>query len=394
MRIDKTVSILGCRGIPGNYGGFETFAERLAVYLTEQGWAVTVYCQADNTKELYEEYWNGIRLIQVPSSDFGAMASVAFDWKAAVHAARESKLVLTLGYNTAIFGLLYRLRNVTNLINMDGLEWRRQKWKLPEKVWLYLNERMGCWLGNHLIADHPAIKTHLSSRVSGQKITVIPYCEDPVEVADVSLLKAYDLKPNSYALIIARPEPENHILEIVSAFSSKPRGYKLVVLGNYRPKKFDYHRQVVEAASNEVAFLGGIYDRACVAALRYYARLYIHGHAVGGTNPSLVEALAAGSAVLAHHNPFTHWVAGTGAHYFHTAADCSEQFDQLLDDADELERMKQASLDRYWEEFSEQRDMKAYEALLAQYAAKLPAAKKTADKVRQVREVVQPSLKK
>lgn len=370
-KIDKAVSILGCRGIPGNYGGFETFAERLALHLTEQGWAVTVYCQADTVKQIREETWNGIRLIQVPSPDAGAFGSVLFDWKAVKHAANESRLVLTLGYNTAIFGLLYRLKNVTNLINMDGLEWRRQKWRLPEKAWLYINEWLGSWLGNHLIADHPAIKTHLSSRVSGDKITVIPYCEEPPSKVDALLLNAYQLKPNQYALIIARPEPENHILEIVSAFSSRPRGHKLVVLGNYRPKKFEYHRKVLEAASDEVVFLGAIYDKAVLAALRCCTRLYVHGHAVGGTNPSLVEALSAGSAVLAHDNPFTRWVAGPEARYFKDASDCSAKFDQLMDDPETLARMQQASLDRYWEDFSDQRDLKAYEALLTQYAANL-----------------------
>ncbi|MGG6270698.1 DUF1972 domain-containing protein [Leptolyngbya sp. AN03gr2] len=393
MEIDKTLSILGCRGIPGNYGGFETFAERLALYLTEKGWLVTVYCQSDTVQQISEEYWNGIRLIQVPSSDSGALASVLFDWKAVAHAARESKLVLTLGYNTAIFGLVYWVSRVANLINMDGMEWRRQKWKLPEKLWLYMNEWLGCWIGTHLIADHPAIKEHLSSRVAKQKITVIPYCEDPVEEADAALLKPYNLVPNEYVLIIARPEPENHILEIVSAFSSHPRGYKLVILGNYRPKKFPYHQQVVKAAGEEVVFLGAIYDKASVAALRYYARLYVHGHAVGGTNPSLVEALAAGSAVLAHNNPFTRWVAGPGAHYFNHISDCSTQFDRLLDDSEELQRMRQASLVRYWEEFSEQRDLKAYEALLTQYAVRSPS-EQLPDKADQLPEVVQSSIEK
>ena len=139
---------------------------------------------------------------------------------------------------------------------MDGLEWRRQKWSTPEKAWLYLNERLGCWFGNHLVADHPEIENHLATRVSRHKITMIPYGAERVGKANASLLKPYGLTPDNYSIIIARPEPENNILEIVSAFSSQRRNSKLVVLGNYRPNQNEYHQKVLAAASDEVVFSG------------------------------------------------------------------------------------------------------------------------------------------
>jgi len=207
--------------------------------------------------------------------------------------------VLTLGYNTAVFCLAYRLKGIANLINMDGIEWRRQKWSTLERVWLYFNERAGCWLGNHLIADHPEIKAHLATRVANSKITMIPYGADRIDNADSGVLAQYGLQPGGYAMVIARPEPENSILEIVAAFSRKPRGMRLVVLGRY-DLEMPYHKQVMDAASAEVMFPGAIYDKATVSALRFHSALYAHGHQVGGTNPSLVEAMGAGSAVLAH----------------------------------------------------------------------------------------------
>lgn len=364
MHSVKKLSILGCRGIPGNHGGFETFAERLSRYLVQHNWEVTVYCEDYKGTEISEEYWNDIRLIHIPVPKASASATILFDWKSTLHAAREGNLILTLGYNTALFSGWYRLKGLTNIINMDGLEWRRQKWSTPEKAWLYLNERFGCWFGNHLVADHPEIANHLSTRVSRRKITMIPYGAERVGKADESLIKPYGLTPNNYSIVIARPEPENNILEIVSAFSSKRRNAKLVVLGNYRPNKIDYHRQVLEAASDEVVFPGGIYDLPTVGALRYYATLYLHGHTVGGTNPSLVEAMGAGAAVLAHNNHFNRWVAGPGAHYFNNAIDCARAFDELLDDADELRRMKQASLKRFNEGFSAEIECHTYEDLL------------------------------
>ena len=362
----KKLSILGCRGIPGNHGGFETFAERLSLYLVAQGWEVSVYCEDYQGEKISEADWQGIRLIYVPVLKPSAAATILFDWKSTLHAAKEGNLVLTLGYNTALFCAWYRLNGLINIINMDGLEWRRQKWNAPQKVWLYLNERLGCWLGNHLIADHPEIENHLATRVSHRKITMIPYGAQRVSSADVSLLKPYGITPSQFSIIIARPEPENNILEIVSAFSKKRRGSRLVVLGNYLPQENAYHKKVLEAASDEVVFPGAIYVQATVEALRYYATLYIHGHSVGGTNPSLVEALGASAPVLAHNNPFNQWVAGIGAHYFTNESDCADALDKLLDDPDELRRMKQASMQQFKAGFSAELECHSYKELLEQ----------------------------
>ena len=153
-------------------------------------------------------------------------------------------------------------------------------------------------------------------RVPGDKITMIPYGADLVENADPSLLYPYGLTPGGYAIVVARPEPENSILEIVGAFSTKTRNLKLVVLGKYSPNESPYQKSVMGAASSEVLFPGAVYEKSIIQSLRFHARLYIHGHKVGGTNPSLVEALGVGSAVLAQDNKFNRWVARKGAHYF------------------------------------------------------------------------------
>lgn len=361
--------ILGSRGIPANYGGFETFAERLSLYLVSQGWEVTVYCQDESKKEIEEEEWNSIRLIHIPSSSSNAIGTIIFDWKSTLHAAKQDGIMLTLGYNTAIFSFWYALKGVTNLINMDGMEWHRQKWNALEKTWLFMNERIGSWLADRLIADHPEIKAHLATHTPPEKITVIPYGAEPVIDADSALLEPYNLIPNQYILIVARAEPENSILEIVSAFSRKTRNRKLVVLGRYFPDVL-YHKKVMEAASDEVVFLGSIYDKAVISALRFYGRLYVHGHTVGGTNPALVEALAAGMPVLAQDNRFNRWVAGSGAGYFKDENECDREFDRLLDDQRELQTMKLVSLEQYHQNFSRGRDLKAYESLLLKLHSK------------------------
>src|SRR5690554_4716626 len=153
--------ILGIRGVPAQHGGFETFAERLSLFLVGRGWKVTVYCQEEEGEAVWESEWNGISRIHVPVKRGGALGTVIFDWLAIRHSLKEGGIFLTLGYNTAVFNWVQRLQGKVNLINMDGIEWRRDKWGVIAKTWFWFNERAGCWLGNHLIADHPAIKEHL-----------------------------------------------------------------------------------------------------------------------------------------------------------------------------------------------------------------------------------------
>ncbi|MBA4501536.1 DUF1972 domain-containing protein [Marinobacterium marinum] len=360
----KHLAILGTRGIPARHGGFETFAEKLSVYLVGRGWQVTVYCQEEGRGAIYESEWQGVRLVHVPVKTAGAAGTILFDWKATRHALSEPGIFLTLGYNTACFNVLQRLVGQTNIINMDGLEWKREKWGVMAKLWLRLNERVACRTANHLVADHPEIKQHLMTCAPERKITMLPYGAEEVTAADAALLEPYGLLPGRFSVVIARPEPENSSLEIVRAFSRKPRQHTLVVLGSFYPDIVPLHREVLDAASDEVLFPGAIYSAPTVQALRFHARLYLHGHKVGGTNPSLVEALGAGCAVIAQDNPFNRWVAGAGAVYFKTEADCVDLFDRLLDNEQQLTDLKTASRARFQQCFTWPHILHDYEQLL------------------------------
>lgn len=362
----KVLRILGTRGVPAAHGGFETFAEHLALFLVARGWKVIVYCQEDGDGPVFEDRWEGVDRVRVPIAQSGPKGTVVFDWKCTVHAAQHRDLCLVLGYNTAVFMALLRLKGVRSLINMDGIEWARAKWGGVAKAWFYFNDWAGCWLGHHLIADHPQIKRHLETRVSGRKITTIPYGADLVTDAPVAPVQALGLEPGRFLTVIARPEPENSILEIVSAFSQRPRNCHLAVLGNYA-KTNAYHRAVQAAAGPEVRFLGAIYDKKVVQALRFHSLAYVHGHQVGGTNPSLVEALGAGNAVVAHDNPYNRWVAGDSAAYFASEAQCAEVFDSLIADQDRLATMRAASRGRHAAEFTWDGTLAQYETLLLQW---------------------------
>ncbi len=361
------IAILGTRGIPARHGGFETFAEHFSLYLKNKGWDVTVYCQEDGKGPIFQDDWQGISRIHVPVSSQGAKGTIVFDWLSTLHAAKTKAPILTLGYNTAVFCSLYRLKGIKNIINMDGIEWRRGKWTFLERIWLYINEKMGGWLGNHLIADHPEIKNHLTQFVAPDKITIIPYSADLIKSADIKQLDHFGLKPGKYAILIARPEPENSVLEIVRAYSNKKREMPLVILGHYDPDTNEYQKTVMNEAGDEIMFIGAIYNQIQVQALRFHARFYIHGHTVGGTNPSLVEALGAGSPVLAHNNKFNRWVAGKDAAYFETEKECAEKITELIENDERILLMKEAARKQFCQNFTADKIHGAYERLLKEH---------------------------
>lgn len=310
------VNIVGIRGLPAAHGGFETFAAKLAPYLIERGYEVTVYCQEDEGRyERWEDIWEGIRRVHIRPKMKGPMGTIEFDLKCILDVLKDKNSVdLVLGYNTGIFTILQRLKARKVATNMDGIEWKRAKWNLLAKTWFYINEVFASNLCSIPIADHPEIASHVDKR-SLKKCVMIPYGADEISEADASLLKDLNIEVGKYFVSIARIEPENSILEIVKAFSSVQISGKLLVLGRFDIDN-KYHMSVKQAAGENVIFAGAIYQHDILAAIRYFARAYIHGHQVGGTNPSLVEALGASSAIIAHNNPFNKWVCGNKQFFF------------------------------------------------------------------------------
>lgn len=357
------VRILGTHGVPAAYGGFETAAENVARYLVDHGWRVVVYCQTDHEGPVYEDVWEGVERVNISVPDKGWLGTSKFDWLSIRHAVRHRDLCLTFGYNTAVFNVLQRMRGIPNVINMDGIEWSRERWGPTRQAILYVNERIGCWVGNELIADHPELNTYLRTRAPARKITTITYGAHPIDQAPTAQLDELGLGAGRYLTLIARPIPENSILEIVRGFSARPREVKLAILGNYQEQD-PYHRAVLESASEDVSFLGAIYDPALVQALRFHGLGYLHGHTVGGTNPSLVEALAAGNPVIAHDNKYNRWVAHDAALYFSSATDVDDAVGRLASDEALRKRLGSNALARFQSEFTWEKVAGEYEALL------------------------------
>lgn len=360
---DKHLIVLGIRGLPASHGGFESFAEKLAPWMLNAGWRVTVYCQGSDNGKRTVDTWQGCQRVHIPVHGDNAFSTIEFDIKSTVDAIKNPGIILTLGYNTGFLAIYSRIMKKTNLINMDGIEWKREKYSLFEKIYLWLNELIASKFGNTLIADHPEIALHLMRHTSSSKIETIAYGSDRLSDEDPSCLNEFGLEKDKYLTLIARPEPENSILEIVTAFSQKERGVRLLVLGNYREDQA-YHVLVRKAASREVIFAGAVYEKIKIRAIRRFSLAYLHGHRVGGTNPSLVEALGAGNAIIAHDNKFNRWVAGESALYFSNEDECSSKIDEVISNNMIRENCRNAALQRWSDEFMWPSILSKYENLL------------------------------
>jgi len=359
----RKLSILGTRGVPAGHGGFETFAEKFALHMVAKGWEVTVYCQADDGPPgpVIDE-WQGVRRVTYVA-DSGATGTMKFDWMCVMHAMRSEGVMLVLGYNTAVFSALLRLGGHPVLTNMDGIEWKRAKWPWHGRIWLYLNEWIGALTSSKLIADHPEIERHLARRRSKRDIVMIPYGADAVTAASEEPVKARGLKPGRYLISIGRIEPENNILPMIEAFAARERDLQFVCLGKLEPDKNPYHAAVLKAGEGKVLFPGAIYDAAVVRALRFHAAAYCHGHSVGGTNPSLVEALGAGNAIVGHDNPYNRWVAGPDQFYFADAAAFAVVLDRLQADPAALVAARRGAQNRFQQGLTWPPVLAAYENL-------------------------------
>lgn len=357
------INILGIRGIPASHGGFETFAAKLAPYLVNKGHSVTVYCQEESGEPgPWIDDWHGITRVHFRPKRGGPLGTIEFDLSSIIHASKNEGINLVLGYNTALFSVYQRLMKKKVVMNMDGIEWKRDKWNWLAKLWFFINEIIGSNTAHVAIADHPEISNHLKKRCF-KKPVIIPYGSDEILSGSEEFISQYGVSKNKYFISIARIEPENSILELVTAFSSLKTDYKLVVLGNFLDDN-EYHSKVKHAGNDNVLFVGAIYDSKIVSSLRYYAKAYLHGHQVGGTNPSLVEALGAGNAIIAHDNVFNRWVTDNNQFYFNDIPSAIACLELVINQCDLVSQAKIAAKKRHFENFKWQGILESYEKVL------------------------------
>lgn len=314
----QRVAIVGSRGIPGRYGGFETCAERLGTGLVELGYAVTVACPKGQAYR--EPTYQGVRLDFCPHPK-GYLGSLLYDAVALLKASfRRDDVILMLGYASSPFCLIPRLLGSRVIINTNGLEWRRSKWPWYGRLCLRLAEKVAVWVASDLISDSKTIQQYYLDRHNVTSI-FIPYGVEVNGDLGADALGEYQLKPQNYYAVVMRMEPENSIREIVQGFLEAETARTLVLIGA-ATRFFDAQvKPLVDTSGGKIRHLGAIYDRRMLFQIRQNAYAYIHGHTVGGTNPSLLEAMASGNLVLARDVRFNREVLEDIGFYFESARD-------------------------------------------------------------------------
>jgi glycosyltransferase involved in cell wall biosynthesis len=339
-RTGERLVFIGSRGVPAMHGGFERFVEEVAKGLHSLGWDVTVVLCAEHPSDLArgcDARWQGIRLMR---SRYSKSKSPFLFYRDSLGLAeREGGLIYVCGVGVAPWLWLRRPRGDDGLfINLDGLEWRRTKWsRLGRALVRALYALVFLKRGATLICDSPALVPHFTRGFLGRRVktVTVAYGADPNRFANGEARfeehLPSGLSADGYYLVVARLEPENGVLEIVRAHGARPRRRPLVVVG---PLREDAYCDALRAASGEnVVFLGGVYDSQRLEALRAGSRAYFHGHSVGGTNPSLLESMAARSLVCCADNEFNRATAGRHGLYYSDIAGCARLLDALEDDA-------------------------------------------------------------
>ncbi len=308
------LGILGCRGIPNHYGGFEQFAEYLSKGLAERGMDVWVYNSHNHPYQNSE--WNGVQIIHCYDPEFkiGSAGQFIYDFNCIIDShKRNFDVIYQLGNTSSSLWYHFLPRKPYKICNMDGLEWMRSKYSSKIRKFLKYAERTAVRTNDLLIADSEAIQVYLQKTY--QKTSVfIPYGATLFKEQDVTKLASFNLQPNTYFILIARFQPDNHIEEIIKGVLLSKTQLPILVIGNYQNSHGKYLFDTYH--SDQIRFTGGIYNIDTLNQLRYFSKLYFHGHSSGGTNPSLLEAMASSAMICAHDNPFNRDVLQENGFFF------------------------------------------------------------------------------
>jgi glycosyltransferase involved in cell wall biosynthesis len=359
--IGRGVAILGTRGIPANYGGFETFAERIALYFVAQGIPVTVYCRRHHATA--DDELNGVRLVTLPTIPSKYFDTVVHTFLSTLHLLTRSRLrhvILCNAANAPALPLL-RLAGRRVLMNVDGLEWRRGKWGIAGRSWYRLGEWLSVRWASVLVTDAEEVRTYYRVRHDADSV-MIPYGADQLP-RGLPLPPELGVKPDSYILYVSRWERENNPLMMASAHARAGTQTGLVMLGH---ATYDdaLETEVRAAAAADAHLPGSVFGENYVA-LQSNARCYVHATEVGGTHPALIEAMGAGNLCVVLDTPENREVAGPTAWYFTGEAeliDALQQVEKL--DPNTLASLRAASRARATELFSWEQVGTAYRNLL------------------------------
>ena len=301
------IALAGTRGIPANYGGFETFAEELSVRLAQRGHAVTVYC-----RERYAEpEFRGVSLRYLPTIRHKYFDTLAHTTISTLDLlTKRFDAVLYCNAANAVFTLWPRLFGMPTALNVDGLERHRKKWNSLAKAWYLLSEWMATWCCSAVVSDAENIREYYLARYHKQS-TFIPYGAEVGKVSGDEVVRRLGLEPGRYVLYVSRMEPENNGLLVRQAFEQVDTEFRLALVGD-APYAEDYIRRVKDTADARIVMPGAIYGEG-YHQLQSHSAIYVQATEVGGTHPALIEAMGRGALVLYLQTPENAEVAGDAA---------------------------------------------------------------------------------
>lgn len=362
------VAILGTRGVPAAYGGFETLAEELSARLAARGHDVTVYSRRGAVLEERAE-WRGARVVFTPTLRHKYLDTVVHGVTSGLHAAAEGydAVLVCNGANALACRLPRLLSSGTRvLLNVDGLERNRRKWNRLGKAVYAISERLSCVLPDVVVTDAEEIRRYYLERY-GKGSAFVPYGSDLPEPRDLSLLGRLGLSPGGYVLYVSRFEPENNPDAVVAAYRGVPGTLPLVLVGSAPYAEGFIARLREEAARDPRVLLPGAIYGEGYRALLANAAAYVHATEVGGTHPALVEAMGYGRPVLVHDTPENREVAGASVLFWDARepATLTRRLAALLPDGPRREALGDAARRRAAESYRWDDVATAYEALLA-----------------------------
>ncbi|MEW9534399.1 DUF1972 domain-containing protein [Microbispora sp. NPDC049125] len=308
------IAMIGTRGVPARYGGFETAVEEIGWRLAEAGHMVRVYCRSGEERP---RRYRGMELVHLPAVRHKALETLSHTALSVGHLlGRRTDVALVFNAANAPLLPFVRAARIPVATHVDGLEWRRAKWSGAGQRYYLAAERLSVRWSDEIIADALAIQDYYRERYKTESV-MIPYGAPIQESADEEALRAAGYEPGRYHLVVARFEPENHVDLIVDGYARSGAVHPLVVVGS-APYAAEYTRKIERLAEGDprIKLVGGVWDQGLLDALYAGAATYLHGHSVGGTNPSLLRAMGAGAPVIAYDVVFNREVLGEAGTFF------------------------------------------------------------------------------
>jgi len=342
------IAILGTRGVPANYGGFETFAEQLGARLAARGHQVTVYGRSAYVPGDVTSY-RGMRIVRLPAPRSKHLETVVHTLFSAFHAlVRRWDVVYVCNSANVPAATILWLARKRVVLNVDGLEWQRKKWGAAGRAYYRTCARVAAWLPVHVVTDARVIQRYYRETY-GRDTDYFAYGTDLDPVADDGTLGRLGLEPGRYVLYVSRLEPENNAHVVIEAYRSVRSDVPLAIVGD-APYASDYIAALKRTDDPRVRFLGAIYGHG-YQVLRSHAAAYVQATEVGGTHPALVEAMGFGNAILANDVPEHRETMGDAGRYYHGPEALARELQAVLDDpalaADLRSRARARASERY-----------------------------------------------